>query len=194
MKIENIAKLTLTCFSSGWGEEISKKCCLLVCIMLFAIISKSQAQHAMDYAMRARIIYRFTKYIDWPDDAKTSDFIIGIVGDTPLADELRIFVSNKMVGNQKITIKNISSSANSYRCQILFISEDASPLIKKIVTRTNREPVLLVSESPGSASRGACINFINVSDRLKLEINKNNIEQRNLDIASELIQLGKVVK
>jgi hypothetical protein len=33
-----------------------------------------------------------------------------------------------------------------------------------------------------------------VDDRLKLEINKTNIEQRNLRIASELLELGIIVK
>jgi hypothetical protein len=66
--------------------------------------------------------------------------------------------------------------------------------MKKIVTNTGNEPVLIVSEQEGMAQKGACINFVIASDRLKLEINQNNIEQRELSIASELLQLGKLVK
>jgi hypothetical protein len=32
-----------------------------------------------------------------------------------------------------------------------------------------------------------------VDDRLKLEINKGNVEQRNLGIASELLELGIII-
>jgi hypothetical protein len=169
----------------------------LFCLLIFfslAGISKIQAQQAMDYAIQANIIYRFTKYIDWPENKKSDDFIIGIVGDSPLTDELKSFIVNKTAGSQKIVIKKFSSSADAFHCHILFISEDESTSLKKIAARTAGSPVLIVSESDGLAQKGACINFIIINDHLKLEINKNNIEQRNLNIASELLQLGKVVK
>ena len=31
---------------------------------------ESQAQQPMDYAVQANIIYRFTKYVDWPKNKK----------------------------------------------------------------------------------------------------------------------------
>lgn len=99
-----------------------------------------------------------------------------------------------MVGDQTIVIRKFSASQSSFNCHVLFISDDESNAIKKIAERTAGYPVLLVSESQGLASRGACINFVIISDHLKLEINKNNIELRNLGIASELLRLGKIVR
>jgi hypothetical protein len=153
-----------------------------------------QGQAETDYAVPANIIYHFTKYIDWPVDKKTGDFIIGVTGDTPLYEELQKNIANKMVGSQKIVIKRFSSSASSFDCHILFISEEESGSLKKIAVRTAGTSTLLVSESEGLALKGSCINFIIVSDHLKLEINKTNIEKRNLSIASELLQLGKIIK
>ena len=166
----------------------------LVIIFLHLSISAIQAQQETGYAVHANIIYHFTKYIDWPANKKTGDFVIGIIGDTPLYSELKKNIVNKMVGDQKIVIKRFSSSASSFNCHILFISDDESSNMKKIVSRTAGSFTLLVSESEGLAQKGGCINFIIISDHLKLEINKNNIEQRGLSIASELLQLGKIVK
>jgi len=167
-------------------------------VSLFALVLlntfATHAQQSGDYAIQANIIYRFTKYIDWPDNKKTGDFIIGIVGDSPLTDELKSFIANKTVGSRKIVIKTFASSAEAYPCHILFISEDESSSLKKIASRTSGSSMLLVSESEGLAQKGSCINFVIVADHLKLEINKNNIEERNLNIASELLQLGKLVK
>ena len=163
-------------------------------LFLLLTYSVTQAQQETNYAVHANIIYRFTKYIDWPSDQKEGKFIIGVVGDSPLYDELKKSIAGKMVGGQTIVIKKFSSSGGSFNCHILFISEDESKNIKKIVNLTAGAPVLLVSESEGLAEKGACINFVIVSDRLKLEINKNNIEQRELSIASELLQLGKIIK
>lgn len=172
---------------------VSKLLCLVI-IFLLQPFSKVQAQQEADYAVHANIIYHFTKYIDWPGNKKSGDFIIGIVGDTPLYDEMKNNIARKMVGDQKIVVKKFSSSSGSFDCHILFISDNESSSMKKIVSRTTGSSILLVSESEGFAQRGACINFSIVSDHLKLEINKNNIEQRGMGIASELLQLGKIVK
>jgi hypothetical protein len=152
------------------------------------------AQHETDYKVHANIIYRFTKYIDWPADKKVGDFIIGTIGETQLYDDLKSLCANKMVGSQKIVIVKMSPSASSYVCHILFISEEESSSLKRIAGLTAGLPILIISESDGLARKGACINFITVDEHLKLEINKNSAEQRNLHIASELLQLGIIVK
>jgi hypothetical protein len=163
-------------------------------ILSFVSVSIIQAQTTSDHAIQANIIYRFTKYVDWPNDRKGGDFIIGIVGDTPLYDALKSFIVNKTAGSKRIVIRKYASNCTSYDCHILFVSEDESDRLKKIANCTLNSPVLLVSESDGLAHKGSCINFIIVDDRLKLEINKTNIEKRNLSIASELLQLGILVK
>ncbi len=121
-------------------------------------------------------------------------FIIGVTGNSPIYEELKKDIADKMVGNQKIVIKTFSSWASSFVCHILFIPDEESGRIKNIVAKTAGTSTLLVSESDGLAQKGSCINFVVVSDHLKLEINKSNIEQRNLEIASELLQLGQIIK
>ena len=157
-------------------------------------IFKTQAQQNAGNALYANIIYRFTKYINWPDDKKSGDFVIGIIGDLSLYKEIKSFTANKTVGNQKIVIKRFLNSSSSYNCQILFISEEESRSLKKIADLTELTPILLLSESSGLAHKGSCINFIIVDEHLKLEINITNIEGRHLNIASELLSLGIIVK
>ena len=165
----------------------------LTCFLLTSRVFALQAQD-IDYSVHANIIYRFTKYIDWPEYKKTGDFVIGIVGETPLNEYLKTFVVNKMAGSQKIIVKTWSSSSSVFDCHILFISENESSSLKKIAARTAGTPTLIVSEEEGLAQKGSCINFIIVDDRLKLEFNKTNIEQRHLNIATELLGLGTIIK
>lgn len=161
---------------------------------MLATGSSARAQQSTDYAVHANIIYHFTKYINWPDEKKSGDFVIGIIGESPLYDKLKTFISNKTVGSQHIIIRRYSSSAQSFNCHILFVGEDESSSLKKIAAGTSASSILLVTESDGLARKGACINFVIADDRLKLEINKKNIEQRDLGIATELLNLGTVVK
>jgi len=167
---------------------------LLLLFLFLHFVSFVMAQKETGYVVHANIMYRFTKYIDWPAATKQGDFNIGVVGDSPMYEELKKSIAGKMVGDQKINIKKVTCTEPVIGCQIIFISSDACKNIKKITARTAHEPVLLVSETEGMAQKGSCINFVIVADRLKLEINPNNIEQRSLGIASELLQLGKIVK
>lgn len=166
----------------------------LIAVFFLFFVSAASSQQASDYTVHANIIYHFTKYIDWPASKKGGDFLIGIIGDTPLYDELQRTMANKTAGTQKIVVKKFSSGEAAINCHILFVSDDKSSSMKKIASQTAGSSVLLVSEQEGMAQRGSCINFVIVSERLKLEINKTNIEQRNMSIASELLKLGKVVK
>jgi hypothetical protein len=167
---------------------------VFLCLFVFLSFTQLRAQEELNYSVHANIIYHFTKYINWPPDKNAGDFIIGVVGETPLSDELKKIVTGKKACGQNILIKRFSSSSSSFNCHILFISDAASSSLKKIVNTTINDPVLLVSESKGFASKGSCINFSIVNDKLKLEINKNNIQHRGLEIASELLQLGIQVK
>jgi len=161
--------------------------------VLLSLALSASGQSVTDYKVHANIIYRFTKYIQWPENKQSGDFIIGVVGDSPLYDELGTLTANKSVGNQRIVIKKLSASAASYTCQMLFISQEESNNLKRIAFVTADQPVLLITEKNGLAKMGSCINFIIVDDRLKLEINKNNVLSRNLDIASDLLKLATII-
>lgn len=164
---------------------------LAITILFLSYQSKAQQS---DVAVEANIIYHFTKYINWPEDKKSGDFVIGVIGDAALFDALKNSISNKTVGTQKIVVKKFTTETTNFSCQILIIGDDESGSVKKIAAATTGTPVLLVTETDGMARKGSCINFTIVEEHLKLEINKNNIERRNLDIASELLQLGITVK
>jgi hypothetical protein len=172
----------------------ARKCrAVLIVLIGFLIVPRCYSQ-TINYSIHANISYHFTKYINWPGSKRSGDLIIGIVGDTHLYDSLTNFVADKSAGDQKIVVKMYSHSEAAYNCQILFISEDESGYLKKILLRTTGAPLLIVTESQDGAIKGSCINFEIVFNRVKIEINKNNIEQRHLSIASELLQLGKLVK
>jgi hypothetical protein len=171
-------------------KDYAKATALLI-LAAFACL-RGKAQQETNYAVHANIIYHFTKYIDWPADKKTGDFIIGVTGESALYDELKVSTAGKTVGQQRIVIREFSPSATTFNCHILFVTAEESRRIKKIAATTTS--TLIVSESAGMAQKGACINFLIVREHLKLEINRTNIEKRDLRIATELLKLGTVIE
>ncbi|MDB5280207.1 MAG: hypothetical protein JWR61_5162 [Ferruginibacter sp.] len=174
-------------------QPILKQVCLSAILLL--PYCQLHAQQNTNYSLHANIIYRVIKYINWPNtNSGSGDFVIGIVGDTPLFDDLTSVVAGKKAGKQKIVVTRFPASAAAFNCHILFVPDDESNRFKKILAKTVNTPTLIISESEGFASEGSCINFVIAEDHLKLEINKRNIENRHLKIASELLQLGIPVK
>jgi hypothetical protein len=89
-------------------------------------------------------------------------------------------------------IREFSPSASVFNCHILFVTSEENRRIKKIAASTTS--TLIVSESEGMAQKGSCINFTIVREHLKLEINRTNIEKREMHIATELLKLGTVIE
>lgn len=148
---------------------------------------------SVDYSIHSNIIYRFTKYMNWPDSKEEGDFVIGVVGRTPVYNELKMTTAGKKAGTKKIVVKRMDCGQATYDCHILFIDDDESGCLKQIKTSTQNQPILLVTEREGLALRGAGINFVIIGGRITLEINKKEIENRDIKIASELLGLGKII-
>jgi hypothetical protein len=75
-KLIGIYLATNNNFKSIIGKDVFYKIFFLLNLVLLLGLLKTQAQQNDNYAIDANIIYRFSKYINWPDDKKSGDFII----------------------------------------------------------------------------------------------------------------------
>ena len=65
--------------------------------------------------------------------------------------------------------------------------------IDQIISQTNSKPVLIVTDKPGLAKKGAAINFVELDGKIKFELNQQNAESRGLKVAGALTSLAIVV-
>ncbi|MDZ7776882.1 MAG: YfiR family protein [Bacteroidales bacterium] len=95
-------------------------------------------------------IYNFTKRIDWPDDQKNGNFIMGVMGKGNIVKHLKGFTQNKKVISQPIEVRQFQSADAIDTCHLLFITdryEDKTPvLVKKYADM----PVLIITETSDS--------------------------------------------
>jgi len=66
----------------------------LVGILFTLGILNSSAQE-LDYRAQSLYIYKFTKFISWPEEKAEGDFVIGVFGNSPIFDELKLMASLK---------------------------------------------------------------------------------------------------
>jgi len=166
-----------------------KKLLFVLCFIVFEMHSV----YAQSEKFKALFMYNFTKYIEWPATDRQGDFIIAILGASPMAKELEIIAGKQKVGSQNILVKTFNSVDEIDNCHILYIPASKSSELAQVIGKLSGKSVLVVTDKEGLATQGACINYIKDGDRIKYELNKKNIEKRGMVVSSSLVTLGIAV-
>jgi hypothetical protein len=166
----------------------------IVLLLLFCLGAGWYNLNAQNEKFKALFMYNFTKYIEWPPSMRSGDFIIGVLGNSPLTPELNNVSKTQRVGNQKITVVTFNSVDQISQCHILYIPASKSSMLPQVNAITAGKNILIVTDKSGLASQGAGLNYILDGERLKYEVNKSSIEKRGLAVNSTLISLGVEVK
>jgi hypothetical protein len=165
---------------------------LLLAVVLFLLTWGGARAQELDYRAQSLFIYKFTKFIYWPEERSTGDFTIGVFGSSPILEELRLMASIKKAGNdQNIVVREIKPDEALSDYHIVYVPSSKSRQLRDLADQVGNEPVLIVAEREGMASRGATISFlIDNYEILKFEVNTGRLADQKLDISDELIKLG----
>lgn len=161
-------------------------------LLLFVVIS-SLSIKAQNEKFKSLFMYNFTKYIEWPASKHSGDFVIGILGNTPMKKELETIASKKQVGSQPINVKVFNSITDIGSCHILYMPPEKSSSLSSVLKKVNGKGVLVITDKPGLARKGAGINYVLKGGHQDFEINKSAMTTQNLKINSALFSLGTVV-
>lgn len=140
--------------------------------------------------IKATYIYGFTKCFEWINN-KEGNFTITILGEnTGLVGELNNMAKTKMVGSQKIEIKNHQSINEIDVPNILFITPDKSAMLADALNKYKGKSVLIITEKQGLAKIGATINFIIKENKQNFELNKTAASKAGLNVGSTIEKLA----
>lgn len=166
---------------------------ILFSVLLFCFSNRASAQET-NYKAYSVYVYNFIKYIEWPEEMKKGDFVIAVIGNSPVLPELKNLAASKKANGQNIVIKQFATIAEVQQCHILYISSNKSSVLKEALEKTKNMSALMIAEREGLAKKGAGINFVTMEDEtLKFEVNKKVIEAHNLKIPKVLFSLGLLV-
>lgn len=110
------------------------------------------AQDDLDYKAYSLFVYNFMKYIKWPN--ANSDFILGVLGDSPVLKELQTLAKTKKAKGKAIILKTITTADEAVSCNLVYICTSKSSMLKTLIEKTKGKPVLLVGEREGLAKKG----------------------------------------
>ena len=166
----------------------------LLALVLRGLWGGSAKAQETNYKAYTLFIYNFMKYIEWPEAQSKGDFVIGVLGDSPISKELQALVASKKLKGRNIVLKKCNTPEDALSCHLIYVSDSKSSTVKTLKEQTKDKPVLIVGEREGLAKKGAGLSFVTLEDdELKFDINKKEIEQHQLKIASSLVNLGIVI-
>jgi hypothetical protein len=142
--------------------------------------------------LKAAFIYNFTKYIDWGKYNYKREFVIGVLGDSPIANSLEQIAKDHTVNDKPIVVHVLERPSQAADCDILFISRNNRFPLTTILQRIG-QGVLTISEQSGYSQEGTAFNFNIVNNQLKFEANLKAISSAGLKAGSQLLKLAKIV-
>lgn len=166
----------------------------VIFLLLFSFAETGKSQDVKIVSMSkylSNCLYNFSRNINWPEENKSGDFVITIVGDKEVFTEMTKLAQNMKVGLQPIVVKFFNSvkDVSGYQ-QILFVDNWQSNKISALVQKTAGSHTLIVSETEGLIDQGSMINFVPVNGVMKFEMNKESLRRNNLMASSVLEKMA----
>ena len=162
---------------------------VLIAAFLFIGTGSLKAQQ-VDYKYHTVFMYNFTKYIKWPDASIGNEFVIGVLGNSPIISHLQKMAQSKTVNGKPIVIKTYSKAAEVANCQMLFLPQAQSSELQNLRQQLGQQPTLIISEKEGLGKQGSDVNFIVNNGRWNFELNQASTEMHKLKVSAELVKFA----
>lgn len=159
-------------------------------VLLSLLVSMTLNVSAQNEKFKALFVYNFTKYIEWPINERTGNFVIGVLGNTSMANELNTIAKKQKVGSQTIVVKVLASVDEIDNCHILYIASGKGSTLPTVIQKLSGKSTLIVTDKEGMINQGAAINFVLDGSKLRYEVSKRNIDKRGLAASSNIYTLG----
>ncbi len=148
-----------------------------------------------EYSIKAAFVYKFSRYIQWPDHAFAGDddtLRVTVFADPELAEEFRKLEGTK-VGNHIVRIKITDDPVEAQDSHVVFLGHSQREIWPRVQAALLDEPVLLVGEMNGFLESGGIINLRLEHQKIKFQVNLEEARERGLTIGSRILKLASSV-
>jgi len=168
---------------------------ILIVVVVLLNVGMVKAQDANIEKYKSLFTLNFIRYVNWPEAAKQGDFVIGVVKNASLANNLRKNSEGKKFGYQDIVVKEFKNIENVTDCQILYVSgtyyyQKNAPVFASKLKNKNS---LIITESNGAIEKGSMINFVIVDNKLKFELSEQNAKKFGLGFSNSLTAMASAI-
>lgn len=164
-----------------------------LCLMLSPSIDGQHAQgDAQDTDTRAIIkasfLYNFGVQCDWPDEAKKGRFEIAVLGNDAVYRALADTYVGKPVGSQVVEVVKYGELSEIEKPNILYVAADSLEELEPACDLLEEKSVMVVCEQPDAMSKGATINFVVDSSKIRYELNTEQAASKGITFGTIILQ------
>lgn len=146
-----------------------------------------------EYDVKSVYIYNFSKYIDHTGSDTLSNFVIGVLGDSPIVKPLQNLAREHEVNDRTIDIRHWQTLDEIENCHFMFIAPTTDARLDSVLTKVQDWKVLTIADTPGYAAAGVAINFVVIEDKVRFELNFDALNRAKLNVSSKLVKLAILV-
>ncbi|HMC16848.1 MAG TPA: YfiR family protein [Albitalea sp.] len=172
----------------------------LALLLALAAVGTVQAQErqerATPAAIKAAFLSKFLNYIDLPASApaqRDNPLVIGVAGADDVHQALLQLLKERGPDQRRLVARRLAEGDSLAGVQLLFVGASIDPLHSSLVRAVRERALLLVTDSPDGLKAGACINFVNLGNRVRFEISLDAAEQHSIRISSRVLALAERV-
>lgn len=141
--------------------------------------------------VKSAYLVNFIRFIQWPDD-KSESITIGFLGETMLEDYLN---KSKSFAEKRAKIKintiHFNSPESVNDCDVLYCADPKilkrEPVLEEVCKDQN---ILTVTSKNHKFPENSCINFVIVNNKLRFEINNDQLKENKLKASAQLLKLS----
>lgn len=172
----------------GMGVRLAIAALVGLCAM-----PRAAAAEPTEAELKAEMVERFTRFIDWnPDDLPPDTLALCVVGDSPLTAPLQKIAKSRKIKDRQATVRVVDAAATT-DCHIVVVGGSDRKRLAAVIARTEGHAILTVADSPGAAAAGVIINFFLDAKHVKFEINTRAARDSGLKVRAKLLRLARVV-
>ena len=205
-KFNRIASCPAPAYAAGRGRGVQGSIRLSVRLAWTAIFLAAAympgeravraQQGPTDSQVEAAYLYNFLKFVDWPDDPpkeSRSPWVLCVVGDTSVGDDLTQQVSGKAVRGHNLEARKLPISADLRGCNILFIGASEKKQLGWTLASLRGSSVLTVADMDHFVESGGMIQFVIQDSRVRVAIDVGATSRARLKVSSKLLSLAIAV-
>jgi len=182
----------------GAGQRVLRSVLAAFMAISFLLLhfGNCEAQSATEYQVKAAYLFNFIRFVEWPEASTAeaqSKWTIGVVGNSPIAEELSKLVESKNILGRELQVKTFQATDNLRGCNILFISESEKKHLPGILAGLRGSSVMTVADMEHFIDAGGMVQFVVEDARVRISIDVGATGRARLKVSSKLLALARNV-
>ena len=164
-------------------------------VMIFASFPVLSAAPTIS-ALKVAYLYNIAKFTQWPSDtwdSSVSPFYFCSFGDDDVISELQS-LQGKTIAGHPIELLKPNQENEFRRCHAIYIDTDKRTRYRYLLSLINQQSVLTITDEGAFFDYGGLINLVEKDQRLRFQINTQQLEDSKLKFSSKLLQLAILIE